>query len=119
MAMKMYENPALEDFDYYWRLDSDSFLISRVFVDPIGSLSLAPHPLTPILSHFFLAWRGWRLLPWIGLRTLSVCVTLLVRAGEFVWDLETLQRFLVQKYCVSVYGSRSRDVDLASLASAN
>eukprot|EP00802_Teleaulax_amphioxeia_P017152 Tamp_17297.p1 GENE.Tamp_17297~~Tamp_17297.p1 ORF type:complete len:429 (+),score=71.01 Tamp_17297:120-1289(+) len=35
LAMKMYEHSALEDYDYYWRLDSDSFLISRVFVDPI------------------------------------------------------------------------------------
>ena len=79
--MKMYEHPALEDFDYYWRLDSDSFLISRVFVDPIGSPSLSPtsqHSLS-----LFLALSGWRPLPWSGWRAF-VCLCLRVSSRERV-----------------------------------
>ncbi len=27
VAIKMFQHPALKDFEYYWRLDSDSFLV--------------------------------------------------------------------------------------------
>ncbi len=29
--MELYQHPAMQAYDYYWRLDSDSFLISRGF----------------------------------------------------------------------------------------
>mmetsp|Transcript_8189 Transcript_8189/g.19029 ORF Transcript_8189/g.19029 Transcript_8189/m.19029 type:complete len:425 (+) Transcript_8189:20-1294(+) len=33
-TIQLYEHPAMQKYDYYWRLDSDSFLIGRLWVDP-------------------------------------------------------------------------------------
>jgi hypothetical protein len=52
VAMEMYQHPALASFDYYWRLDSDSFLISRVYVGISVSLCQSLYGLSASPSLF-------------------------------------------------------------------